>query len=74
MSDIRVILSIDFGTRYSSFSYALVADNEIITNDIWPEFLGIPRTNTALLYDPDFNVVAWGSKALIRDSPISSTK
>ncbi|RHZ61231.1 hypothetical protein Glove_349g76 [Diversispora epigaea] len=64
MSDIHVILSIDFGTTYSSFSYAHVSNNAIITNDTWPGFHGKLRTNTVLLYDPDFNVVAWGSQAL----------
>ncbi|CAG8514460.1 4241_t:CDS:2, partial [Acaulospora morrowiae] len=65
MSDISVILSIDFGTQYSSFSYAHVLNNAVITNNDWPGVTGQPRIETALQYDSDFqNVIAWGYEAL----------
>ncbi|CAB4488293.1 unnamed protein product [Rhizophagus irregularis] len=37
----RVVVSIDFGTTYSGFAYAHKINNEIITNDTWPDQIGI---------------------------------
>ncbi|GBC14279.2 hypothetical protein GLOIN_2v1855381 [Rhizophagus irregularis DAOM 181602=DAOM 197198] len=64
----RVVVSIDFGTTYSGFAYAHKIDNEIITNDTWPDQIGPLKTNTALQYDKNFkNVVEWGFPALAKN-------
>uniref|UniRef100_U9TFC6 Uncharacterized protein n=1 Tax=Rhizophagus irregularis (strain DAOM 181602 / DAOM 197198 / MUCL 43194) TaxID=747089 RepID=U9TFC6_RHIID len=58
----------DFGTTYSGFAYAHKIDNEIITNDTWPDQIGPLKTNTALQYDKNFkNVVEWGFPALAKN-------
>ncbi|GES81263.1 hypothetical protein GLOIN_2v1470298 [Rhizophagus clarus] len=65
--DTRVVVGIDFGTTYSGFAYANKVNPEIVTNDTWPEQLGVLKTNTVLQYDEDFlQVEAWGSPALAK--------
>ncbi|CAB4408748.1 unnamed protein product [Rhizophagus irregularis] len=65
--DTRVVVGIDFGTTYSGFAYANRANPEIITNDTWPEHIGVLKTNTVLQYDEDFlQIDAWGSPALAK--------
>ncbi|CAG8744997.1 4750_t:CDS:2, partial [Gigaspora rosea] len=70
MDDIRVVVSIDFGTTFSGFAYAHIYDNEgrdetnfdYHTNE--EKWLN-SKTNTALLYDKEFNdVLEWGEEAL----------
>ncbi|CAB5302687.1 unnamed protein product [Rhizophagus irregularis] len=39
--NVRVVVSIDFGTTYSGFAYAHKINTEIITNDTWPDQIGI---------------------------------
>ncbi|RIA85198.1 hypothetical protein C1645_879467 [Glomus cerebriforme] len=65
-SDIKVVVGLDFGTKYSGFSYCHVDDKQnYVTNESWPELLGQFRTNTALQYDDEYcNVVYWGFPAL----------
>ncbi|KAF0553696.1 actin-like ATPase domain-containing protein [Gigaspora margarita] len=66
LKNIRVVVAIDFGT-YSSFAYSnMNVPYEIITNYTWPNTTGVLKTNTALKYDQDFNVEAWGSPALVQ--------
>ncbi|CAG8825773.1 34243_t:CDS:10 [Gigaspora margarita] len=66
--DIRMVVSIDFGTTFSGFAYAHIYDNDDTNFDYntyekWP----ISKTNTALLYDKEFNnVLEWGEEALKR--------
>ncbi|RHZ68998.1 hypothetical protein Glove_291g50 [Diversispora epigaea] len=64
-NDIRVFVSIDFGTTYSGFAYAHKQNPEIITNDSWPEQIGALKTNTVLQYDEKYQeVLEWGYPAL----------
>ncbi|CAG8578645.1 10325_t:CDS:2 [Diversispora eburnea] len=59
-NDIKVVVAIEFGTKYSH-----KLNPEIITNYNWPEQLGALRTNTALKYDEKYeNVLEWGYPAL----------
>ncbi|CAG8532646.1 21632_t:CDS:10 [Gigaspora margarita] len=67
--DIRVVVSIDFGTTSSGYAYAHIYDNEgrddtnfdYNISEKWPNV----KTNTALLYDKEFNdVLEWGEEAL----------
>ncbi|PKY52283.1 actin-like ATPase domain-containing protein [Rhizophagus irregularis] len=63
--DIRAVVAIDFGTTFSGFAYSNRADPEIITNDVWPQQIGVLKTNTVLQYDSNYqNVVKWGNPAL----------
>ncbi|RGB42798.1 hypothetical protein C1646_682474 [Rhizophagus diaphanus] len=72
MDDVRVVVSIDFGTTYSGFAYSHIVNTEIITNDTWPNQIGPLKTNTALQYDKNFKFVEeWGYPALAR-KPIKS--
>ncbi|RIA97905.1 hypothetical protein C1645_801499 [Glomus cerebriforme] len=65
--DTRIVIGIDFGTTYSGFAYANKVNPEIITNDTWPEQIGVLKTNTVLQYDEDFHLVdSWGSPALAK--------
>ncbi|CAG8681881.1 16539_t:CDS:10, partial [Acaulospora morrowiae] len=67
--DIRVVVSIDFGTTFSGFAYANRANPEIITNDSWPEQQGTFKTNTCLAYDDNLQLVSWGYPALAQEPP-----
>ncbi|RIB14143.1 hypothetical protein C2G38_2248436 [Gigaspora rosea] len=63
--DIRVVCAIDFGTTYSGFAYAHIANSETITNETWPGQIGPLKTNTVLQYDANFQKVeSWGFPAL----------
>ncbi|CAB5180919.1 actin-like ATPase domain-containing protein [Rhizophagus irregularis] len=63
--DIRAVVAIDFGTTFSGFAYANRVDPEIITNDVWPQQIGVLKTNTVLQYDSNYqNVIKWGNPAL----------
>ncbi|RGB33594.1 hypothetical protein C1646_743234 [Rhizophagus diaphanus] len=63
--DIRAVVAIDFGTTFSGFAYSNRADPEIITNDVWPQQIGVMKTNTVLQYDSNYqNVIKWGNPAL----------
>ncbi|CAB4400859.1 unnamed protein product [Rhizophagus irregularis] len=63
--DIRAVIAIDFGTTFSGFAYSNRADPEIITNDVWPQQIGVMKTNTVLQYDSNYqNVIKWGNPAL----------
>ncbi|KAG9298807.1 hypothetical protein G9A89_015828 [Geosiphon pyriformis] len=64
--DIRAVVAIDFGTTFSGFAYAHKANREIETNCQWPGNQGTLKTNTALRYDQDSNLIAWGEAALIQ--------
>ncbi|CAB4473680.1 unnamed protein product [Rhizophagus irregularis] len=62
--DIRAVVAIDFGTTFSGFAYANRVDPEI-TNDVWPQQIGVLKTNTVLQYDSNYqNVIKWGNPAL----------
>ncbi|CAG8499180.1 23893_t:CDS:2 [Dentiscutata erythropus] len=64
-NDIRIVVSIDFGTTYTGFAYAHRQNPELITNDTWPDVSGPIKTNTVILYDANFKKVkAWGLPAL----------
>ncbi|GES81269.1 hypothetical protein GLOIN_2v1502209 [Rhizophagus clarus] len=79
--DIRAVVAIDFGTTFSGFAYSNRSDPEIITNDVWPQQIGVLKTNTVLQYDSNYqNVIKWGNPALSqrqsrrnRDSSSSKT-
>src|SRR5581483_7066435 len=66
--DIRVIVGLDFGTKYSGFSYCHVKDRQNIhSNDLWPREVSKLRTNTVLQYDDEYKyVVSWGALALAK--------
>ncbi|RIA97901.1 hypothetical protein C1645_801496 [Glomus cerebriforme] len=65
--DIRVVVSIDFGTTFSGFAYSNRTSPEIITNDVWPQQIGLLKTNTVLQYDSNYqNVIKWGNPALVQ--------
>jgi len=67
--DIRVVVSIDFGTTFSGFAYSNKINPETITNDTWPEQTGVFKTNTVLAYDDNLQLVAWGYPALAQEPP-----
>ncbi|CAB5126745.1 hypothetical protein RhiirA5_495771 [Rhizophagus irregularis] len=75
-SKIRVVVGLDFGTKYSLFSYCHVSGNQCIrTNDIWHEKVGQLRTNTVLQYDETYkNVKLWGTPALAKTRNIKNDK
>ena len=59
------MVGLDFGTKYSGFSYCHVSDQGIFTNEQWPGDSGGYKTNTALEYDKNYNnVKLWGYPAL----------
>ncbi|GBB86772.1 hypothetical protein RclHR1_01320007 [Rhizophagus clarus] len=63
--DIRAVVAIDFGTTFSGFAYSNRTSPEIITNDVWPQQIGVLKTNTVLQYDSNYqNVIKWGNPAL----------
>ncbi|CAB5380788.1 unnamed protein product [Rhizophagus irregularis] len=69
ISDIRVVVGLDFGTTYSGFTLCHVDDDDdlskIKTNTEWPGEMGKFKTNTVLQYDNDFREVElWGYPAL----------
>ncbi|CAB4494383.1 unnamed protein product [Rhizophagus irregularis] len=68
-TDIRVVVAIDFGTTYSGFAYAnKINPEEIETNTRWSGREGLPKTNTALLYDANCDqVLRWGELALFQE-------
>ncbi|CAG8525150.1 8434_t:CDS:10 [Ambispora leptoticha] len=72
-SDIRAVVAIDFGTTFSGFAFAHKANSEIETNNRWIGREGLPKTNTALRYDSNFVVTAWGEPALV-DGPEKKKK
>ncbi|RGB33593.1 hypothetical protein C1646_761510 [Rhizophagus diaphanus] len=43
---------------------AAIADPEIITIDVWPQQIGVMKTNTILQYDSNYQNVKWGNPAL----------
>src|SRR4051795_11485727 len=64
--DIKVVVGLDFGTKYSGFSYCHVNDGKqnIHTNNQWPGECSL-KTNTVLQYDDEYNnVELWGYAAL----------
>ncbi|RHZ71894.1 hypothetical protein Glove_249g8 [Diversispora epigaea] len=67
--DIRVVVSIDFGTTFSGFAYSNKTNPEIITNDSWPEQQGVFKTNTCLAYDDNLQFPKWGYPALAQEPP-----
>lgn len=62
------MVGLDFGIKYSGFSYCHVANSkEICSNDMWPGDTIRLKTNTVLQYDEEFNnVVYWGAPALAK--------
>ncbi|RIB29168.1 hypothetical protein C2G38_2057357 [Gigaspora rosea] len=65
--DIRAVVAIDFGTTFSGFAHAnKISPNDIEINTRWSGREGLPKTNTALLYDSSFKeVLKWGEPALL---------
>ncbi|PKY39943.1 hypothetical protein RhiirA4_453235, partial [Rhizophagus irregularis] len=71
ISDIRVVVGLDFGTTYSGLTLCHVDDDDdlskIKTNTEWPGEMGKFKTNTVLQYDNDFREVElWGYPALCK--------
>ncbi|CAJ0823307.1 14510_t:CDS:2 [Entrophospora sp. SA101] len=71
MSDIRVVVGIDFGTTYSGFAYSHKVNPDIETNQNWPAdatwagAIDKFKINTVLMYDENGDKVKlWGYKAL----------
>jgi hypothetical protein len=70
----RVVAAIDFGTFSSGFAWAKVGpETRRLRNDdinlyhVWPSSGGwYPKTRSALLFDPDGSLVAWGYDAVRR--------
>ena len=60
------MVGLDFGTKYSGFSYCYVNSKQgIFTNGQWPGYSGSYKTNTVLQYDENYNnVISWGYPAL----------
>ncbi|CAJ0761160.1 21637_t:CDS:2, partial [Entrophospora sp. SA101] len=67
-NDIRVIVGLDFGCTFSGFSYVHTSkQQEIITNETWPDMIGQLKINTVLQYDSNFETVkSWGLSALAK--------
>ncbi|RHZ83821.1 hypothetical protein Glove_87g244 [Diversispora epigaea] len=66
-SDVRVVVGIDFGTKFSGFTYCHLPDGEYTTYDQWIGESGQCqfKTNTVLQYDETLNnVTSWGYTAL----------
>ncbi|CAB5125910.1 hypothetical protein RhiirA5_501387 [Rhizophagus irregularis] len=73
-SDIRVVVGLDFGVKYSGFAYSYVTDQDICSNDKWHDEVGKLKTNTVLQYDDEYNnVLLWGAPALA-EKPNRRTK
>lgn len=70
------MVGLDFGTKYSLFSYCHVGGNQCIhTNDLWHGKVGQLRTNTVLQYDETYkNVKLWGTPALAKTRNIKNDK
>ncbi|CAB4381824.1 unnamed protein product [Rhizophagus irregularis] len=68
-NDIKVVVGLDFGVRYTGFSYCYVNDTEnICSNNIWHGKVGQFKTNSVLQYDYEYNnVVQWGTPALVKN-------
>ncbi|CAB4375412.1 unnamed protein product [Rhizophagus irregularis] len=67
--NIRVVVGIEFGVKYSSFAYAhLCSPNGIVVNDCWPDYSGRMKIPTVLKYDESFNLKSWGYSALSKQS------
>ncbi|CAB5381359.1 unnamed protein product [Rhizophagus irregularis] len=68
VSDIRVVIGLDFGTTYSGFAYCHVSDEDnVCSNVLWCGEAGQVKTNTVLQYDNDYNEVKlWGAPALAK--------
>ncbi|CAH1762210.1 11205_t:CDS:2 [Entrophospora sp. SA101] len=71
MSDIHVVVGIDFGTTYSGFAYSHKVNPDIETNQFWPPeaswngAIDKFKINTVLMYDENGDKVKlWGYKAL----------
>ncbi|CAB4421887.1 unnamed protein product [Rhizophagus irregularis] len=65
--DIRVVVGLDFGVKYSGFAYSYVAVPNIYSNDTWNGEFGHLKTNTVLQYDDEYNnVLLWGAPALAK--------
>ncbi|KAG9291259.1 hypothetical protein G9A89_021761, partial [Geosiphon pyriformis] len=65
----------DFGTTFSTFAYANKQNpDDIVTNDSWPEQSGSFKTNTALQYNDQFQVVKWGYPALAQEPQAKKKK
>ncbi|RHZ87565.1 hypothetical protein Glove_33g262 [Diversispora epigaea] len=66
-SDIKVVVAIEFGAKYSGFAYVHRSNPELVTNDRWPEQIGPLKTNTVLQYDEKYeNVLEWGYPAFAK--------
>ncbi|RGB27127.1 hypothetical protein C1646_819954 [Rhizophagus diaphanus] len=73
-SDIKIVVGLDFGVRYSGFAYSNVIDQNICSNDKWHGEIGQLKTNTVLQYDDEYNnVLLWGAPALVK-KPTRRTK
>ncbi|RIA82054.1 hypothetical protein C1645_809788 [Glomus cerebriforme] len=65
MSEIRIVVAIDFGTTYSGFAYAHRSkQNQITAHSDWQEYKGRFKTPTVLKYDESFKLTSWGVPAL----------
>ncbi|RIA82050.1 hypothetical protein C1645_744051 [Glomus cerebriforme] len=65
--DIRVVVSVDFGTTYSGYAYAHKSNpRDIIVQDNWDELEGGHyKTPTVIKYDESYTIVkSWGFPAL----------
>ncbi|CAG8494800.1 11423_t:CDS:2, partial [Ambispora leptoticha] len=64
-NDIRVVVGIDIGSTLSGFAFAETSTPEKIeTNNDWPESKNEPKTNSALQYNEQLNLVKWGFPGL----------
>ncbi|EXX74365.1 uncharacterized protein OCT59_009887 [Rhizophagus irregularis] len=65
MSEIRVVVAIDFGTTYSGFAYAHRSNpNEITAYCNWQDYNARFKTFTVLKYDESLKLISWGYPAL----------
>ncbi|CAB4434899.1 unnamed protein product [Rhizophagus irregularis] len=65
MSEIRVVVAIDFGTTYSGFAYAHRSNpNEISAYCNWQDYNARFKTFTVLKYDESLKLISWGYPAL----------
>ncbi|CAJ0827333.1 21422_t:CDS:2 [Entrophospora sp. SA101] len=66
---ILIVVGVEFGTKFSTFSYAYIKPEkekiEIVVNQEWGHFKSPYKPNTVLQYDEDYKeVVSWGADAL----------
>ncbi|CAG8506899.1 13877_t:CDS:2 [Ambispora leptoticha] len=66
VEDLRVVVSVDFGTTYSGFAYSHIQNPNAKVHVSFPGHIA-PKTNTVLQYNENWEVECWGHAALARE-------